>query len=77
MFRSDSHRWIFFIYIIPLAVLLAGLILWALFWAIRAGQFDDLERPGHEIFWDDPADPPKGLPHPRRESARAKPSGKK
>lgn len=47
--------------LIPLAVLLAGFILWALFWAIRAGQFDDLERPGHEIFWDEPADSAKSL----------------
>ena len=52
--------------LIPLAVLLAGFILWALFWAIRTGQFDDLERPGHEIFWNEPADPPQVLPLPRK-----------
>lgn len=51
--------------LIPLALLLAGFILWALFWAIRTGQFDDLERPGHEIFWNEPADPPRALPPPR------------
>ena len=50
--------------LIPLAVLLAGFILWALFWAIRTGQFDDLERPGHEIFWNESADPPHVLPPP-------------
>ena len=45
--------------LIPLAVVLAALIVWALLWAIRSGQFDDLERGGHEIFWDDPDDPPR------------------
>lgn len=39
--------------LVPLAAVLAGLIVWGLLWAIRSGQFDDLERPGHEILWDD------------------------
>lgn len=43
--------------LIPLAVALAGVIVWALLWAIRSGQFDDLDRGAHEIFWDDPDDP--------------------
>lgn len=44
--------------LIPLAIVLAALIVWSLFWAIRTGQFDDLDRGGHEIFWDDTDDPP-------------------
>ena len=43
--------------LIPLAVALAGVIVWVLLWAIRSGQFDDLDRGAHEIFWDDPDDP--------------------
>lgn len=43
--------------LIPLAIALAALIVWSLFWAIRTGQFDDLDRGGHEIFWDDTDDP--------------------
>lgn len=62
--------------LIPLAALLAGFILWALFWAIRAGQFDDLERPGHEIFWDEPADTAKVLP-PRTAPTRTDRNKKK
>ena len=43
--------------LIPLAVVIAGLIVWALLWAIRSGQFDDLDRAAHEIFWDDHDEP--------------------
>ena len=42
--------------LVPLAVVIAIAIVWALFWAIRSGQFDDLERPKHEIFWEEPGD---------------------
>lgn len=46
--------------LVPLAAVLAALIAWGLLWAIRTGQFDDLDRPGHEVLWDDP---------PRRDDA--------
>ena len=39
--------------LVPLAVVIAIGIVWALFWAIKSGQFDDLERPKHEIFWEE------------------------
>jgi cbb3-type cytochrome oxidase maturation protein len=39
--------------LIPLSLLLVGAIVWLLFWAVRAGQFDDLERPAHDILMDD------------------------
>jgi len=39
--------------LIPLALILAGLVIAALFWAIKAGQFDDLEGPAHRILQDD------------------------
>lgn len=42
--------------LVPLAVVIAIAIVWTLFWAIKSGQFDDLERPKHEIFWDDRED---------------------
>lgn len=42
---------IFLLIIISLVfvALLAGI----LFWAIRTGQFDDMERQGHQILMDD------------------------
>ncbi len=39
--------------LIPLSLVLICLIGWAFFWAIRSGQFDDLEGPAHRIIMDD------------------------
>lgn len=39
--------------LIPISLLLLGLILWILFWAVRSGQFDDLEGPAHRILLDE------------------------
>jgi cbb3-type cytochrome oxidase maturation protein len=52
--------------LVPLAILLAGLIVWIFFWAIKSGQFDDLEGPAHSILMDDD-EPPKGTPAPDEE----------
>jgi cbb3-type cytochrome oxidase maturation protein len=38
--------------LIPLSLLLVGLIVWLFVWAIRSGQFDDLEGPAHRILMD-------------------------
>jgi cbb3-type cytochrome oxidase maturation protein len=43
---------------IPLALLLVGLAVWALMWAIRSGQFDDLESQGWSVVLDDDEKPP-------------------
>jgi cbb3-type cytochrome oxidase maturation protein len=47
--------------LIPLGLVLVGIGLWAFFWAVGAGQFDDLDSPGWTVLSDDerpPADPP-------------------
>ena len=36
--------------LIPLA--LVALVIWGFFWAMRRGQFEDLEGPGHSILMD-------------------------
>jgi len=38
--------------LIPLSIILVGLIIWIFLWAIRSGQFDDLEGPAHQILMD-------------------------
>jgi len=43
--------------LIPMALVLVGLIVWAFFWSVRSGQFDDLEGPAHQILMDDDAPP--------------------
>jgi cbb3-type cytochrome oxidase maturation protein len=39
--------------LIPLAMGLLGVAVWAFFWAARTGQFDDLEPPAVRILLDD------------------------
>lgn len=39
--------------LVPIALLLAAVIAAIFFWAIRSGQFDDLEGPAHRILMDD------------------------
>lgn len=44
--------------LIPLAVILLALAVWALVWAIKNGQFDDLETHGWSVVLDDDQKPP-------------------
>ncbi len=39
--------------LIPLAVVIAVAIVALFFWAIRSGQFDDLDGPGYSVLDDD------------------------
>jgi cbb3-type cytochrome oxidase maturation protein len=50
--------------LVPLAVVLAGVIVWAFFWAVRSNQFEDLEGPAHRILMDEDeqTSPPKQPP---------------
>lgn len=50
---------------IPLGLLLAGLAIWAFFWAVGSGQFDDLDSPAYSIFLDD-----EPLPKKRQEESQ-------
>jgi cbb3-type cytochrome oxidase maturation protein len=44
--------------LIPVALLLLGVAVWALFWAVRSGQFDDLDTQGWSVVLDDDESPP-------------------
>ncbi|MBT8059369.1 MAG: cbb3-type cytochrome oxidase assembly protein CcoS [Gammaproteobacteria bacterium] len=44
--------------LIPLALILLAVAVWALIWAIRSGQFDDLESHGWSVVLDDDQKPP-------------------
>lgn len=52
--------------LIPLALVLLAVAVWALIWAIRNGQFDDLESHGWSVVLDDDQRPP---PDPEAERA--------
>ncbi|MFN2377948.1 MAG: cbb3-type cytochrome oxidase assembly protein CcoS [Candidatus Binatia bacterium] len=51
--------------LIPLGLLLLAAAIWAFFWAVRSGQFDDLEAQGAMVLFDDApfvvAKPPRGF----------------
>lgn len=55
--------------LIPLALMLLAIAVWALIWAIRSGQFDDLESHGWSVVLDDDQNPP---PEPADNARRAK-----
>ena len=46
--------------LIPLALLLLGVAVWAFFWAVGSGQFDDLDTPAMRILLDDDVRPGTG-----------------
>jgi len=48
--------------LIPLALLLLGGAVWAFFWAVGSGQFDDLDTPAVRIILDDDEKPPENSP---------------
>lgn len=39
--------------LIPLAVIIVGIAIGVFFWAVKTNQFDDLERQGYSILFDD------------------------
>lgn len=57
--------------LIPISLLLLGVAIWAFAWAVRRGQFDDLDTPAIDILRDD--EPRAGRPRenkpPRNEAS--------
>lgn len=43
--------------LIPLSLVLLVAALWAFAWAVKRGQFDDLDTPAIDILQDDPEPP--------------------
>jgi cbb3-type cytochrome oxidase maturation protein len=43
--------------LIPLGLLLLGIAVWAFFWAVSSGQFDDLSTPAWSVVMDDDEKP--------------------
>jgi cbb3-type cytochrome oxidase maturation protein len=42
-----------FYLLIPLSIVLAAGFLWAFFWAVRSGQYDDTQTPSMRVLLDD------------------------
>ncbi|MDT0594254.1 cbb3-type cytochrome oxidase assembly protein CcoS [Glaciecola petra] len=43
--------------LIPLAVIIVAIAIGVFFWAVKSNQFDDLERQGYSILFDDDITP--------------------
>jgi cbb3-type cytochrome oxidase maturation protein len=54
------------LYLIPIALFLGLLGLAAFLWAMRSGQFDDLDGAAQRILFDDDEDDDAGTAGPRR-----------
>lgn len=39
--------------LIPLAMVVVAIAVWAFVWSVRSGQFEDLEGPAYRILMDD------------------------
>lgn len=46
-------------FLIPMAMVLVVGIVGGLFWAVKSGQFDDMEGPAHQIIMDEEIYPEK------------------
>ncbi|MDQ0535492.1 cbb3-type cytochrome oxidase assembly protein CcoS [Azospirillum picis] len=58
------------LYLIAIALSLGGLGLGAFLWALKSGQFDDLDGAAHRVLFDDDLPPPS--PASARRSAAPK-----
>ncbi len=52
--------------LVPLSIILIGLAVLVFFWAVRSGQFEDLDSPAHRILFDD-----DDLPHQDKKNDEA------
>lgn len=44
--------------LVPVTLVLVGIALWGFFWAVRSGQFEELDVASWEILVDEPGDQP-------------------
>jgi len=46
------------LFLIPMSLLLIGIAAWIFAWAVRHGQFEDLDTPALDVLRDEPPDAP-------------------
>lgn len=61
--------------LIPLAMVVVAIAVWAFVWSVRSGQFEDLEGPAYRILMDD--DDPRIPEDARIKKRPAKPESDK
>ena len=45
--------------LVPISLALLGVAIWAFLWAVRSGQYDDLDSPSIDILRDEAKPPPQ------------------
>lgn len=40
-------------FLVPIGLLILILAIWAFCWAVKSGQFEDMDQPAHQIIFDD------------------------
>ena len=53
--------------LVPISLILLGLAIWAFVWAVRSGQYDDLDAPAIDMLRKDPIEPGSPPPAPSKE----------
>lgn len=61
--------------LIPLSIFLVTMAILVFSWAVKSGQFDDLEGPAHSILFDDDKDMIPEEAKPRNEDSKKKKHG--
>lgn len=51
--------------LIPLGLVMVAIMVWAFFWAVKEGQFDDMQTPAVQILLDDDTHPMSNEPKSR------------
>ncbi len=49
--------------LIPLSLVFVAIIAYVFLWAVKSGQFEDMEGPAHRILMDDDAPSPRAGEH--------------
>jgi cbb3-type cytochrome oxidase maturation protein len=49
--------------LIPISLVLLGVAVWAFVWAVRRGQFDDLDTPALDVLCEEPPASPRQPDH--------------
>lgn len=55
--------------LVPLSLLLLGIAVWAFIWAVRRGQFDDLDAASLDILADEPQEASRTTPPTGKDDA--------
>lgn len=63
--------------LIPLAVIIVAIAVLVFFWAVKSNQFDDLERQGYSILFDDDIQQKQPKPTPKQSATHTQVSPEK